>query len=452
MMTLSHAIINGSLNRTTHPERSVAAYAVSNSLQVLSESPMVMLRQTGAALVRDRAAWRVYARVALRAILLDQLICLAIAWTPLSHLVFHYWLGVKDELFPATVDVFRVHLWVALFSMLRSVFHTVLLVKQKTLWVTLGMGLRLALMLALAALFTQTGWLDSGVRGAVIFLAGMAMEALAGLGAFRKWFRSLPERLAHPTAGARPPVVTADDGSSIAPEATGLPDYHPASPSRGPLTTERVARFYLPLVIAALTSAMGPAIVNSGLSRMADPQSVIATAAIANVVGFLVMGPLFMLHQVSLFFAPPLLSAARSNDPRDRTVKWFCANVGLGASVLLGLLAWTPGGDWLLAWPFQAPLSLLPQIKAVLRLSMFLPLISVWNEFRNGKLLATGRSAVLTLSKLCNIAVLAAAVMTLVRLVPELGARVSPLAVLCALGAEQTLLWAASARLRRTGL
>ena len=72
MMTVSHAIINGSLNRTSQPTQSVASYAVANSICVLAESPMVMLRQTGAALVRDRAGWFTYMRLALLACGIDQ--------------------------------------------------------------------------------------------------------------------------------------------------------------------------------------------------------------------------------------------------------------------------------------------------------------------------------------------------------------------------------------------
>ena len=168
MMTISHAIINGSLNRTSQPTQSIASYAVANSICVLAESPMVMLRQTGAALVRDRAGWATYMRVALLACAIDQLLCLAIAWTPLAHVVIHRWMGARDEMFPAAVNAFRILMFVSLFSGLRSIFHSVLLVKQKTLWVTLGMAFRVIVMFALAAFFTQTGWLNSGMRGGVI--------------------------------------------------------------------------------------------------------------------------------------------------------------------------------------------------------------------------------------------------------------------------------------------
>jgi len=409
MMTISHAIINGSLNRTSQPTPSIASYAVANSICVLAESPMVMLRQTGAALVRDRAGWATYMRVALLAAAVDQLLCLAIAWTPLAHVVIHHWMGARDEMFPAAVNAFRVLMFVSLFSALRSIFHSVLLVKQKTLWVTLGMALRVIVMLALAAFFTQTGWLDSGMRGGVIFLAGMAVEAVSAFSSFRKWFHSLPQH---------------------------APRTEPSAP---PLTFRRVTVFYLPLVVAAITGAMTMSVINAGLSRIPHPQSVIATAAIGSVVTYLLMGPLFMIHQVSLFFSAPLVGA-HPHDRRDRTVGWFCVQTGVGATVIIGLLAWTPMGDWLLLHAFQAPAALLPLVKDVLRISMFMPLIAVWNEYRNGKLLAAGHSRVLTAAKLLNITTLVLAVTTLVKAAPSLGARISPIASLCALAAEQLVL------------
>ncbi|MCX6909224.1 MAG: hypothetical protein NTY01_14445, partial [Verrucomicrobia bacterium] len=79
-----------------------------------------MLRQTGAALVRDRAGWATYMRVALLAGFIDQLLCLAVAWTPLAYVVIHRWMGARDELFPAAVDVFRLLMFISLFSVLRS--------------------------------------------------------------------------------------------------------------------------------------------------------------------------------------------------------------------------------------------------------------------------------------------------------------------------------------------
>ena len=418
MMTLSHAIINGSLNRTSQPAHSVASYAVANSVCVLAEAPMVMLRQTGAALVRNRAGWATYMRVALLAGLIDQLICLAIAWTPLAYVVIHRWMGARDELFPAAVDVFRLLMFISLFSVLRSIFHSVLLVKQKTLWITLGMALRVVVMLGLAALFARTGWLDSGVRGSVIFVVGMAVEALSAFGSFRKWFHSMPQY--QPRAEATAP----------------------------PLTFRRVAMFYLPLVVAALTGAMTMSIINSGLSRLPNPQNVIASATIGSVVTYLLMGPLFMIHQVSLFFSAPLVGA-HPHDRRDRTVGWFCVQTGVGATAIVGVLAWTPVGSWLLEHAFQAPTALLPLIKDVLRISMFLPLIAVWNEYRNGKLLAAGHSRVLTAAKLLNITVLVLAVAVMVGLGPWLGARISPIASLCALAAEQVVLYFVCARFKR---
>lgn len=418
MMTISHAIINGSLNRTSQPAQSVASYAVANSICVLAESPMVMLRQTGAALVRDRAGWMTYMRVALLAGLVDQLICLAVAWTPLAYFVIHGWMGARDELFPAAVDVFRLLMFVSLFSALRSVFHSVLLVKQKTLWITLGMGFRIVAMLGLAVLFTQTGWLDSGMRGSVIFLAGMAVEAVSAFGSFRKWFHSLPAQ---------------------------QPRHETAAP---PLTFRRVTMFYLPLVVAAITGAMTMSIVNAGLSRIPNPQSVIATAAIGSVVTYLLMGPLFMIHQVSLFFSAPL-AGAHPHDRRDRTVGWFCVQTGVGATVIVGLLAWTPLGDWLLLHAFQAPATLLLLIKDVLRISMFMPLIAVWNEYRNGKLLAAGHSRMLTAAKLLNVTMLVLTVAAMVSMAPSLGARISPIASLCALGAEQLVLLIVCAQFRK---
>jgi hypothetical protein len=418
LMTVSHAIINGSLNRTVHPEASLASYAIAMSLHMLSESPMVMLRQTGAALLRDRASWPAYVRVAAVACALNVIASLLIAWTPLGHGLFHHGLGAPETLLPAVIATFQFSAFVVIFSTIRCVLHSVLLVNKKTLWITAGMAARLTVMLVLAVVLAMTGWLQDGRRGALIFMAGMATEAFAAMFGFRKWFRALPER----------PQPSAED------------------PAPRPLTPVRVWAFYLPLVLAAMTGAFGPSIVNAGLARMNHPQTVIATFAQAGVVTNLILGTIFLSHQVSLFFAaPPGAPGARE---RNAKVTVFFVQLGLGASGVLGLLAWTPVGDLLLIRAFQTTPALLPAVKQVLHISMFLPIIAVWNEYRVGLLLAAGRSRVLTISKLSNIAALAAAVLVLSRFCPNLGAVAAPLASLCALGVEQTVLVRMTKRLR----
>jgi Na+-driven multidrug efflux pump len=209
----------------------------------------------------------------------------------------------------------------------------------------------------------------------------------------------------------------------------------------------RVWTFYLPLVLAALTGALAPSIISAGLARMHEPRAVIATFAQASVVTTLVLGALFLVHQVSLFYAaPPGAAGARE---RNRWVHRFCLQIGLGASAVLGVLAWTPAGDWLLLKCFQATPALLPDVKQVLHFSMYLPLVLVWNEYRVGLLLAAGHSRVLTVTKLCSVAALATVVFTLARLFPNLGAVAAPISSFCALSAEQTVLLLMTRRLKQ---
>jgi Na+-driven multidrug efflux pump len=284
------------------------------------------------------------------------------------------------------------------------------------------MSIRIAVMFGLAVLFTKTGWLSDGRRGALIFMVGMIVEAISALWSFRKWFHALPER-----AAARGQMAA---GSS----------------QESPLTTHRVWTFYLPLVLAALTGALAPSILSAGLARMHDPRMVIATFAQASVVTTLVLGTLFLVHQVSLFYAvPPGAAGARA---RNRRVHRFCLQVGLGAAAVLGVLAWTPAGDWLLLKCFQATPTLLADVKRVLHLSMYLPLVLVWNEYRVGLLLAAGHSRVLTITKLCSVATLATVVFALARLFPDLGAVAAPISSFCALSVEQTVLLLMTQRLK----
>src|SRR5690554_5044883 len=109
LMMFTHTIISAGLARTVDPTVSTAAYAVALSLGAIFEAPLVMLRQTGMALISSKQSFQIVRRIAGITLLIFMAIVVAIGYVPaLGRFVFQDILGVADELLAATITAFRV--------------------------------------------------------------------------------------------------------------------------------------------------------------------------------------------------------------------------------------------------------------------------------------------------------------------------------------------------------
>lgn len=392
LVTVSHVIINGTLTRSADPELVVSSYAVAMSLLGITEKPAVLLRQTCSALVRDRISFRAISLVAVYLLAGIMLLGGLVSYTALGRFIFGTLFGAEGEQVGPIVHVYRVLMFVSIFSGIRCLFHGIIIYNKRTLWLTVGMVIRLAGMYALSQYYIARG-VDSGQVGAVIFLLGMVIEAAVAVWEGAKLYRKqLPEK---------------------------KPDHPYEKPSQ-------VFTFYRPLLFSSFIAVIiGPAI-NITLGQTPESARSIAAFALAASVCQLVLSFFSYLHQIVLNFYR--IDAGK--------VKRFALLLAFLPTILLGLLSFTPLGAWLMTHPLGAKAQLLEESLHTLRYFMLMTAVFTWLDYSNGLLMLRGQTKVMIWSQTCNVITVIVTLAVCLMAAPGLNSRIGVLAQSLGLAAE----------------
>lgn len=391
LMMFTHTIISAGLARTVDPTVSTAAYAVALSLGAIFEAPLVMLRQTGMALISSKQSFQVVRRIAGITLLIFMAIVVAIGYVPtLGRFVFQDILGVADELLAATITAFRVTMLLPIASGLRCLYQSLILINKRTTYISTGMFIRLGYMIVLIYCFANFQWVVGPLVGAIAIVSGIFIE---GLNAY--WF-----------------------GRNLIPKG------------KKTITPRAAWSFYLPLVASSLFVAMGKPFINAGLARMPDAAISLAAFSVASSFAWVLISPSQNVHQVTMVFG---------RDPADRPlVRKFAATVAVISTVALLAVSFSPLGQWLLDSLIQVPAELIEPTLWGIRTLAFFPLIICWLEYNTGLLLLTQATRLVSLGKTLNLLTTIAFVLTLAPLVP--GAIAAPLAQLVGFASEGAVL------------
>lgn len=384
LVTISHVIINGTLTRSPNPEAIIASYAVAMSLLGITEKPAILLRQTCSALVRDKVSFRAISIVALYVLAGILLIGGLVSYTGVGKLVFGTLFGASGEQVKPIMHVYRVAMFVSIFSSIRCLFHGVIIFNKRTFWLTIGMVIRLIGMYTLSQYFIAKG-VDSGQVGAVIFLLGMIIEACVAVWEGMRLYRhKLPEKL----------------------------EGHPYEKPR------QIFSFYRPLLYSSFIAIIiGPAI-NIFLGKTPDAERSIAAFALASSVCQLVLSFFSYLHQIVLNFY--------RQDPR--LVKRFTLLMAFIPSVLLSMMSFTPLGAWVMTHPLGAKALLLEESLRALRIFVLMTLAFTWLDFSNGLLMLKGQTKVMVWSQASNVAVTLLTLIICLTAAPHMNSRIGVMA------------------------
>jgi len=165
------------------------------SLIGITERPAVLLRQTCSNLVRDKISFKAVSDVAIYVFVSIIIFGVLICYTPLGRWVFQYIFGVNNVQVHAVIDVYRVLMYVSIFSGIRCLYHGIIIFNRKTTWLTIGMIFRLVSMYAVAQYFISTDRVTSGKVGAIIFLVGMFVESVCAVFEGRSLLKkTIPEK------------------------------------------------------------------------------------------------------------------------------------------------------------------------------------------------------------------------------------------------------------------
>lgn len=391
LMMFTHTIISAGLSRTVNPTVSTAAYAVALSLANIINSPLIMLRQTGIAFISSQQTFRVVQRVTVSILIIVMAISFAVAYIPaISHFVFARLLGVSADLLTATITAFRVTMFLPLTSALRCLYQSVIMVRQRTTYVSIGMFVRVAFMLAMVYSFATYHWVVGPLVGAIALVGGILVE---GIMAYIFGRRLIP------------------DGDVTT-------------------TSQEVWHFYLPLVASSFLFATAKPFINASLARMPDAAVSLAAFSVATSVAWVLISPSQNVHQVTMIFG-----RSKANRP---LVRKFAAVLAVTSTVVLLAISLSPLGSWILTDLIQVPSELLLPTLMGVRTLAFFPLIICWQEYNMGILLLAQATRLVSLGKTVNLLATIAFIMLLAPLLP--GAIAAPLAQMVGFAGEGLVL------------
>lgn len=396
LVTISHVIINSTLARSAHPELVIASYALPMSILGITEKPAVLLRQTCSALVRDRRSFRAMSLVALYVLGAVFIMGGIVSYTPIGPWIFQNIFGAEEELLGSMMNVYRVLMFVSIFSGIRCMFQGIIIANMRTKWLTISMVIRLTGMYLLSLYFIHQG-VESGTVGAVIFLFGMIIEAAASFVEGRSLARKMPE---------------VQEGNPV----TG---------------TRQIFGFYRPLLYSSLIAIIAPPAINAMLGKTADITLAVASFAIAANITNLMQSFFSYIHQIVLNFYRK--DAA--------TVRKFTLCLAFIPTCLIAVLAYTPVGPWFLNSVMGVSGRLLDASIDTLKVFMLMTLVFPWLDFGNGLLMLRGQTKVMVWSQAGNVFSTLIALILLIIFTPSWNGAVGALAQSLGLAAEAAVVF-----------
>jgi Na+-driven multidrug efflux pump len=361
LVTLSHVIINSTLARAPDPEWVIASYAIGLSLLSLTERPGVLLRQTASALVRDRHSFRAVARIMWVFLAITLCIGALISYTYVGSWIFSVLFGADNALVTPIQDVYKVLMFVTLFSALRCLYQGIIIAQMRTKWLTIGMVVRIIVMYTLSIYFIRTNQITSGQVGAWIFLIGMMTEALISYLEGRLLVKKLPAEQAN---------------HSIRQVSDAF-------------------RFYRPLLYSAMIAAVISPAINAVLGKTVQLEIAIASFALAASLMQLVISFFSYSHQIVLNFYRV----------QPAKVHQFALMINFIPGFLMLILNYTPAGRYLLEHLMGVSGPLLTASLQTLQIFTLFAFLFPWLDFLNGVVMYLGQTQIMMWSQLANVAV-----------------------------------------------
>lgn len=358
LVTISHVIINGTLARSANPETVIASYAIASSLLTITERPSTLLRQTCSALVRDRISFQAVNYITKAFLAFVMLIGFIIVYSPVGHGIFKYLFGVDPSLLSSVIDVYQILMFVSVFSVIRNIYQGVIITHNRTKWLTIGMAIRLSVMYILSLYFVLSNNITSGRVGAIIFLAGMIIEAAVSYWEGHHIVRKMPKKQVD----------------------------HPIE------TKGHVFDFYKPLLLSSFIAMFIGPVINIMLGKTTGIILAISAFTVASSLMQLMLSFFTYIHQIVLNF----------HDNNPALVKKFALSIGFIPFFLLVSTAYTPLGPWVLEHLMNVTGDLLTESLLTLRAFVLYPLVMPWLDYGNGLILLRGQTKTMFRSQTAN--------------------------------------------------
>ncbi|MEH7118495.1 multi antimicrobial extrusion protein MatE [Neobacillus vireti] len=341
LTSVTHVIINGTLSRSQHAEIIISNYAIALSLFSVLERPSIVFRQTTSALAKSSTSFFDIAAFFVKISLFISAFCSLIGFTRLGDWVFIYGFHASADSVSSLKVTFLVLAVVILLSGLRGLYQGVIIKQLETKWISVGVIIRLIGMFGLAVSFIHFGLANTSAAGAVIFLAGMAIECLVSV-----W-----------------------RGQTIVRVNKGM--------SGQSLNQKEISSFYFPLVFYMSFQTILIPIIYSFLGKIQNVHLGIASFALAFSITNLVLSFFMYTHQVVLQFY-------KHNKPA--VIK--CVIVfSIVPSLFLGTLCFTSAGSWFMQHVMGADRRLAVESLHVLKFFLVKTAVFPWVDYFGGILM-----------------------------------------------------------------
>jgi len=362
MMAVEGPFLAAVIARLPEPKENLAAYGVAFALAIIVEAPVIMMMSASTALVdgaenyrRLRAfMWWVNA-----AITAGMLVLLA---GPVWNAVARGAIGLDATVADLTHRALAILLpWPAAIG-LRRFCQGLLIRAGLTRRVAWGTAVRLVAMVGAALTARAAGQVPGAVVGAWALTAGVVAEAVASRVMARTTIRKLL-----------------------------------STPSDDPLTYGDIHRFYRPL---ALTSTIALAVQPLVTFFMGKARFALESLAVLPVVNALV----FIFRTPGLSYQEVAIALLGRSWQNLAVVRRFATILGVGATLGLALIAWTPLADiWLQQVSGLAP-DLAAYARLPLRIIAVMPALSVLLSLQRALLVARRDTGPITWASVVEVA------------------------------------------------
>jgi hypothetical protein len=377
LMMVTHSVISEAVARTAAPALALAAYSAAYAVGQVLEAPCYGMQRMGLTFMRGKRSARTVlgAETAmLSAILLAYAL---VSWTPLATWVFRHVLGVSADIYPLAVASLRVFILWPTFSAVRSLFQPRIVLAKRTVWLSVNMIARVAVMVVLAAVLPTL--LPGGPVGSVILVAGIGTEAA----------------LAFLVARALMPPLDDD------------PQDEP------PVSAGGVFSFALPLALAASVQTVGRPVVTAALLRAANPTVTLAGFQVASSFSYIFTALTYNIYHVVVIYV--------KDSQSYRKMQAFCLGLGALGTVLLALCSVPPVARLVFGGMIGTPADVSQEAVRTLAVLTLSPLTAASMEFYSGILMFRRRASLVTLAKIINMASTCGIAVGVVALAPGTG-------------------------------
>jgi O-antigen/teichoic acid export membrane protein len=354
---LSHAVISAFLARMQNPEPILAAYSIAFYLHATLGSPVWACQFVAISYIRDKVSMRRLLIFSMQAFAIVGWFWLLIALTPVGTGFFTSVFGASEAVAREAQRCMLISTLIVPFVFFRSLSYALLMVRRRTMLVTLGTIIRLVGLAGILALLTRTT--DGAIVGMAALTTCIGIESIYAVIAARKYYKELPDQT------------------------------EPAP------TYKELWRFGWPVMLMQTAESGVAFTANFFLGRLIRPELAIAAFGVLDGMMRVLLGPLRNLTAA--------IQTLTKNRADVRVIFRFSVQLAIVFTAAMCLFQWSPIQHWALERVMGLPPEMAAYIAPALLLTFLLALAMTAASLARGLLLASRKTGAIAVSSAARI-------------------------------------------------